>query len=77
VINEALQSLRSNSKLMMQAVSNHLGDAVNERRSNNWEEVMKSGKWRKVETLHYELELAMLVAFVHSHDGAEVMKIGN
>jgi hypothetical protein len=38
---------------------------------------MKSGKWRKVETLHSKLELAMLVAFVHSHDGAEVMKIGN
>jgi hypothetical protein len=38
---------------------------------------MKSGKWRKVETLHFELELAMLVASMHSHDNAEVMKIGN
>jgi hypothetical protein len=38
---------------------------------------MKSGKWRKVETLHFELELAMLVASMHSHDDAEVMKIGN
>jgi hypothetical protein len=38
---------------------------------------MKSGKWRKVETLHFELELATLVASMHSHDDVEVMKIGN
>jgi hypothetical protein len=38
---------------------------------------MKSGKWRKVETLCYKLELAVLVASMHLHDGTEVMKIGN
>jgi hypothetical protein len=69
---------------MMQAVSNHLGDAVCEGESNNyelnwsnWDKVMKSGKWREVETLWYKLKLEVLVAFMHSHDGAEVMKIDN
>jgi hypothetical protein len=38
---------------------------------------MKSGKWRKVETLCYKLELAVLVAFMYSHDTTRVMKIGN
>jgi hypothetical protein len=38
---------------------------------------MKSGKLRKVETLRSELELAMLVGSICSHDAIRVMKIGN
>jgi hypothetical protein len=38
---------------------------------------MKSGKLRKVGTLCYRLELAMLIASMHSHDDVEVMKIGD
>jgi hypothetical protein len=38
---------------------------------------MKSGKWRKDETLHSKLKLAMLVASMHSHDATRVMKIDN
>jgi DNA modification methylase len=35
------------------------------------------GKLREVGTLWYKLKLAVLVASMHSHDGADVMKIGN
>jgi hypothetical protein len=38
---------------------------------------MKSDKLRKVKTLCYRLELTVLITSMHSHDGAEVMKIGN
>jgi hypothetical protein len=62
---------------MMQTISNHPGDAVNEERSNNsavnrsnWDEVMRSSKLRKVESLHSKLELAMLVASMCPHDAA-------
>jgi hypothetical protein len=69
---------------MMQTPSTHLGDTVDEERSgnyemnwSNWDEVMKSGKLMKIETLCCRLELAMLIASMHSHDDVEVMKIGD
>jgi hypothetical protein len=68
----------------VQISSTHLGDTVNEEMSNNyelnwgnWVKVLKSGKWRKVETLRYKLKLAVLVASMHSHDATRMMKIGN
>jgi hypothetical protein len=68
----------------MQISSTHLDDTVDEERSSNyelkwsnWIKVLKSGKLREVETLWYKLKLVVLVASMHSHDGAEVMKIGN
>jgi hypothetical protein len=68
----------------MQTSSTHLGDAVDEERNSNyemnwsnWDEMMKSGKLMKVETLRYKLELTVLIASIHSHDDVEVIKIGN
>jgi hypothetical protein len=68
----------------MQTFSIHSGDTVGEERSGNyvleirnWIKEMKSGKWRKVETLHFELELAVLIASTHLHDVAELVKNDN
>jgi hypothetical protein len=68
----------------MQISSTHLGDIVDEERSSNcelkwsnWVKVLKSDKLREIETLWYKLKLAVLVASMHSHDDAEVIKIGN
>jgi hypothetical protein len=69
---------------MMQTFSTHLGDTVDEERSSNygmnwshWDEVMKSGKLGKIETLYCKLELAVLIASMNPHDDVEVMKIGD
>jgi hypothetical protein len=39
--------------------------------------VLKSGKWRKIGILHFELELTAYIVPTHSHDAARVMKIDN
>jgi hypothetical protein len=68
----------------MQISSTHLDDTVDEEKSNNyelnwsnWVKVLKSGKLRKVKTLHFELELAMHIGSTHSHDAARVINNGN
>jgi hypothetical protein len=68
----------------MQISSTHLDDIVDEERSNNcelnwsnWAKVLKSDKLREVETLHFELELAMHIRSTHSHDTARVINNGN
>jgi hypothetical protein len=83
-IDEALQFLLQNQKLMMQTFSIYLGDTVYEERGSNyginwsnWDEVMKSGKLMKIETLYCKLELAVLIASMHPHDDVEVMEIDN
>ena len=38
---------------------------------------MKSGKLMKIKTLYCKLELAVLIASMHSYDDVEVMEIDN